>query len=54
MGHKNPYTCIEWVGIQIPWAILSLLEEEGLRFTLYNAKREAEDHTLHFYKRNPT
>jgi len=30
-----------------------LLEENGLRFTFYNDKREAQKHTLHFYKRNP-
>ena len=31
-----------------------MLEDTGLRFTLYNDKREAEEHTLHFYERNPT
>ena len=30
-----------------------MLEEIGLRFTLYNDKRETEEHTLHFYERNP-
>ena len=27
------------------------MEEKGLRFTFINEKREAEEHTLHFYKR---
>ena len=49
----SPYACIEWQGIQIPKAILSLLDEKGLRFTFYNNKRVAEEHTLHFYEKNP-
>ncbi len=32
-GIHSPYACIEWQGIQIPQAILSLLDEKGLRFT---------------------
>jgi hypothetical protein len=52
-GINNPYACIEWHGIQIPQAILSLLDEKGLQITFYNDKREAEEHTLHFYERNP-
>jgi hypothetical protein len=51
-GTNNPYACIEWPRIQIPWAILSMLDEKGLRFTLYNSKRIAEEHTLYFYERN--
>ena len=53
-GIDNLYACIEWPGLQIPQAIISLLEQKGLRFTFYNDKREAEDHTLHFYERNST
>jgi len=30
-----------------------LLDEKGLRFTFYNNKRVAEEHTLHFFERNP-
>jgi hypothetical protein len=41
------------IGIQIPEVILSMLKEKGLRFTFYNDKREVEEHTLHFYERNP-
>ena len=48
----SPYACIEWPGIQIPQAILSMLEEKGLMVTFYNDKREAEEHTLHFDERN--
>ena len=51
---NNPYACIEWPGIQIPQAILSLLDEKSLRFTFYNNRRTAEEHTLHFYESNPT
>jgi hypothetical protein len=51
---NSPYTCIEWPRIQIPQAILSLLDEKGLRFTFYNNKRVAEEPTLHFYERNLT
>jgi len=52
-GTNNSYACIEWPRIQIPQAILSLLDEKGIRFTSYNNKREAKEHTLHFYERNP-
>ena len=53
-GMNITYACIEWSGIQIPLAILSLLDEKGLKFTFYNNKRVAEEHTLHLYERNPT
>ena len=51
-GINSPYASIEWPGIQIPQAILSLLDEKGLLITLYNDKREAEEHTLYLYERN--
>ena len=38
IGNNNPYACIEWPGIHIPQAILSLLEEKGLLITFYNDK----------------
>jgi hypothetical protein len=53
-GINNSCACIEWLGIQIPHAILSLLDEKGLRFTFYNNMRIAKEHTLHLYERNPT
>ena len=53
-GIRSPYACIEWPRIQIPQAILSMLEEKGLLITFYNDKREAAEHTLHFYERNPS
>jgi hypothetical protein len=31
-----------------------LLDEKGLRFTFYDNMRVEEEHTLHFYERNPT
>jgi hypothetical protein len=31
-----------------------LLEEKGLRFIFYNKMKVVEEHTLHFYERNPT
>ena len=52
-GIHSPYACIEWPGIQIPQAILGLLEEKGLVITFYNDKREVKEHTQHFYERNP-
>jgi hypothetical protein len=33
-------------------AILSLLDNKGLKFTFYNDKKVAEDHSLFFYERN--
>ena len=53
-GTNSPCACIEWPRIQIPQSILSLLDEKGLRFTLYNNRRTAKEHTMHFYERNPT
>ena len=52
-GANNPYACAEWPGVQIPQAILSLLDRKGLLFTFFNYKRKGEDHTLLFYERNP-
>ena len=40
-GINSPYACIEWHGIQIPQAILSLMEVKGLRFTFCNNRRTA-------------
>jgi hypothetical protein len=51
-GTNSPYACIEWPRIQIPQAILSLLDEKGLRFIFYNNRRSAEERTLHFLERN--
>ena len=31
-----------------------MLDEKGLRFTFYNNKRMAKEHTLDFYERNPS
>ena len=52
-GPNSPYACAEWPGIQIPQAILALLDNKGLRITFFNDKRDREDHILHFYERNP-
>ena len=52
-GANNPHVCAEWPGIQIPHAILSMLDCKGLHLTFINDKRVGEDHTLPFYERNP-
>ena len=52
-GTNSPYACIEWLGVQILEAIISLLDENGLMFAFYNNTRVVEEHTLHFYERNP-
>ena len=52
-GAKSSYACAEWQGIQIPHAILSLLDRKGLQFTFFNDKRVGEDYTLLFHERNP-
>jgi hypothetical protein len=52
-GPNSPYACAEWPGIQIPQALLNLLDSKGLQFTFLNYKRKSEDHILHFYERNP-
>ena len=51
-GVSSPYTCAEWPRIQIPQAILSLLDRKGLQFTFFNDKRVAKDYSLFFYERN--
>ena len=52
-GTNSPYACAEWPGIQIPQAILSMLDRKRLQFTSFKDKREGEAHTLVFYERNP-
>jgi len=53
-GTISPYVNIEWLGIQIPTAITSLLEDTGLNFPFINDNNEWEQHDVHFYERNPT
>jgi len=51
-GTNNPYACEKWHGIQIPQAILSLIDRKGLQFTFLTDKREEADHILLFYEHN--
>jgi hypothetical protein len=52
-GAHSPCACMEWPGIQILQAILSLPDQKRLRFTFIDDTAEGDDHTLHFYERNP-
>ncbi len=47
-GANNPYEYAEWPRIQIPQAILSLLDQKELQFIFFNDKRVGEDYTLFF------
>jgi len=47
-----PYACVDWHGIQIPHAILSLLDQKWLRLIFFDDKIEGERHTFLFYEHN--
>ena len=50
---NNPFLCMEWPGIQIPQAILSLLDTKGIVYHFLDDKGAWEESTLLFYERNP-
>jgi hypothetical protein len=52
-GQNSPYACVEWPGIQIPYAILTLMDNKGLQFTFFYDKREREDHILKLLRAKP-
>ena len=52
-GINNPVACMEWPGIQIPQAILSLLDKKGITYQFLDDKGAWEESTLQFYERNP-
>jgi len=40
-GSNSSYACADWPGIQIPQAILILLDNKGLQFTFSTAREKA-------------
>ena len=52
-GINSPFACMEWPKIQIPQAILSLLDTKGITYHFLDDKRAWEESTLQFYERNP-
>ena len=52
-GINSPFACMEWPGIQITQAILSLLGTKGILYSFLDDKRAWEESLIHFYERNP-
>jgi hypothetical protein len=52
-GTSSPYICLEWPGIQIPQTITSLLLGKGFNFPFINDPSAWDQHTIHFYERDP-
>jgi hypothetical protein len=52
-GINNPFASMEWPGIQIPEAILSLLDTKGITYHFLDDKGAWEESALWFYERNP-
>ena len=52
-GINCPFASMEWPGIQIPQAILSLLDTQGITYHFLDDKGAWEGGALHFYERNP-
>ena len=53
-GSNNSDACMMWPGIQIPWAIINLLDTKGLLVNFIDDNGETVEHLLLFYERNPT
>jgi hypothetical protein len=45
---------MQYQGIQILQVIIALLDHKGLIYFFISDEEAWEDHTLHFYERNPT
>ena len=45
-GNNIPFACMEWPGIQIPQAILSLLNTKGITYHFLDDKGAWEESTL--------
>ena len=52
-GVSSPYAIMEWLGIQIPQAISTMLNEIGLRFNFVTDTGSYEEGDIYFYDRNP-
>jgi hypothetical protein len=52
-GINNPFAYMEWPGIQIPHAILSILGTKGILYHFLDDKGAWEQSLVHFYERNP-
>ena len=52
-GPNTPYACMQWPGIQIPQAIISMLDNKDLLVDFMDDNGETEQHYIQFYERNP-
>ena len=52
-GANSPYACMQWPGIQIPQAIINLLDTKDLRVNLIDDNGGTEHHYIQLYERNP-
>jgi hypothetical protein len=49
---SSPYAVIEWLGVHIPQATTSVLQNRGIKLSLINNDGEYQDTTIYFYDRN--
>ena len=52
-GINSPFARMEWLGVHIPQAILSLLHTKDILYHFLDDKGAWEESILHFYERNP-
>jgi hypothetical protein len=52
-GVNSPHACIQWAGIQIPQAIINLLDTKDLLVKFIDDNGGTEQHLIRFHERNP-
>ena len=50
----GPYACMKWPGIQIPQAVLTLLDDESILCLFSQEEGYTYISNVYFYDRNPT
>ncbi len=52
-GANIPYACMQWPGVQIPHAIINLLDTKDLLVNFSDDNGGTEQRIFRFYERNP-
>jgi len=52
-GIASPYASIEWIGIQIPKALTTILHHKGIKIALINNDGYFHESVIYFYDINP-
>jgi hypothetical protein len=52
-GIASPYATIEWPGVQIPHALMAILQNKGINITLINNDGEYHEAPIYSFKKNP-